>query len=64
LVRVATNLGLDVLRRRRRGAYVGAWLPSPIDRAIAARHQVADHTQVRVLVIWRAGTNACAAATK
>ncbi len=31
LVRVATNLGLDVLRRRRRGAYVGAWLPSPIE---------------------------------
>lgn len=31
LVRVATNLGLDVLRRRRRRAYVGAWLPSPIE---------------------------------
>src|SRR3954447_16354729 len=31
LVRVATNLGLDVLRRRRRHAYVGTWLPAPIE---------------------------------
>jgi RNA polymerase sigma factor (sigma-70 family) len=32
LVRVAVNLGRDLLRRRRRrGAYVGPWLPSPID---------------------------------
>ncbi len=30
LVRVATNLGMDTLRRRRRRAYVGSWLPSPI----------------------------------
>jgi RNA polymerase sigma-70 factor (ECF subfamily) len=29
LVRVATNLGIDALRRRRRRAYVGPWLPSP-----------------------------------
>jgi RNA polymerase sigma factor (sigma-70 family) len=31
LVRVATNLGLDRLRRRRRRAYAGSWLPSPIE---------------------------------
>src|SRR5262249_25823112 len=31
LVRVAMNLALDVLRRRRRRAYVGPWLPSPIE---------------------------------
>jgi RNA polymerase sigma factor (sigma-70 family) len=31
LSRVATNLGIDVLRRRRRRAYVGPWLPSPVD---------------------------------
>jgi RNA polymerase sigma-70 factor (ECF subfamily) len=31
LVRVAVNLGRDVLRRRRRRRYVGPWLPSPIE---------------------------------
>jgi len=31
LVRVATNLGLDRLRARRRRAYEGPWLPAPIE---------------------------------
>ena len=31
LVRVAMNLGRDLLRRRKRRAYVGPWLPAPID---------------------------------
>jgi RNA polymerase sigma-70 factor (ECF subfamily) len=31
LVRVAVNLGRDVLRRRKRRAYIGPWLPSPIE---------------------------------
>lgn len=31
LVRVAINLGRDLLRRRKRRAYVGPWLPSPIN---------------------------------
>ncbi len=31
LVRVAMNLGRDHLRRRRRRAYSGPWLPAPID---------------------------------
>jgi RNA polymerase sigma-70 factor (ECF subfamily) len=31
LVRVAMNVGLDVLRRRKRRSYVGSWLPSPIE---------------------------------
>jgi len=31
LVRVATNLGRDHLRRRRRRRYVGPWLPTPVD---------------------------------
>ena len=35
LVRVATNLGLDRLRRRRRRAYPGSWLPSPVEAAVA-----------------------------
>jgi RNA polymerase sigma factor (sigma-70 family) len=31
LARVAANLALDALRRRKRREYVGPWLPSPID---------------------------------
>jgi RNA polymerase sigma factor (sigma-70 family) len=31
LVRVAMNLGRDHLRRRKRRAYVGPWLPAPIE---------------------------------
>jgi len=31
LVRVAVNLGKDLLRRRRRRRYVGPWLPSPVE---------------------------------
>ncbi len=31
LKRVATNLGIDALRRRRRRNYIGPWLPSPVD---------------------------------
>ena len=30
LARVATNLSIDALRRRRRRAYVGPWLPAPL----------------------------------
>ncbi|MGH7787578.1 MAG: sigma-70 family RNA polymerase sigma factor [Candidatus Binatia bacterium] len=33
LVRVATNLSLDRLRRRRRRRYIGPWLPSPVETA-------------------------------
>lgn len=31
LARVTTNLGIDALRRRRRGAYAGPWLPAPVE---------------------------------
>lgn len=31
LTRVATNLGIDLLRKRKRERYFGPWLPSPID---------------------------------
>ncbi len=31
LARVATHLGIDALRRRRRRAYAGPWLPSPVE---------------------------------
>ncbi len=33
LVRVATRVGLDLLRRRRRRRYDGPWLPSPVETA-------------------------------
>src|SRR5574341_2611195 len=35
LVRVALNLGRDLLRRRRRRRYVGPWLPSPVETEAA-----------------------------
>ena len=31
LARVTANLGIDALRRRRRRAYAGPWLPSPVE---------------------------------
>ena len=31
LARVATNLSIDVLRRRRRRGYTGPWLPAPVE---------------------------------
>jgi RNA polymerase sigma-70 factor (ECF subfamily) len=36
LVRVAVNLGRDLLRRRRRRGYAGSWLPSPVDTEAGA----------------------------
>jgi RNA polymerase sigma-70 factor (ECF subfamily) len=33
LVRVAVNVGRDLLRRRKRRGYVGEWLPTPIETA-------------------------------
>ncbi len=35
LRRVATNLGIDALRRRRHRSYRGPWLPSPVDTSEA-----------------------------
>ena len=40
LVRVAVNLGRDALRRRRRRAYVGPWLPAPIEGDEVAAFEV------------------------
>jgi len=41
LVRVAVNLGRDILRRRRRLGYTGPWLPSPVEEEPPA-HEPAD----------------------
>lgn len=38
LVRVASRLAIDVLRRRRRRRYVGPWLPSPVPDVELADH--------------------------
>jgi RNA polymerase sigma-70 factor (ECF subfamily) len=35
LARVATNLSVDALRRRRRRSYTGPWLPSPLEEDAA-----------------------------
>ncbi len=45
LARVATNLGIDALRRRRRREYTGSWLPSPIDTSDAAWLDAQPSTQ-------------------
>jgi len=42
LIRVAMNLGLDCLRRRKRRAYIGPWLPSPIESAGDASDAIND----------------------
>ena len=41
LVRVAVNLGRDILRRRRRLGYTGPWLPSPVEEEPPA-HEPSD----------------------
>jgi RNA polymerase sigma-70 factor (ECF subfamily) len=47
LVRVATNLSLDCLRRRRRRAYLGPWLPAPVETADPELDQGAEHALAR-----------------
>src|SRR5687768_711266 len=45
LARVATNLAIDALRRRKRREYIGPWLPAPIDTAGEASppaHEIAS----------------------
>ncbi len=45
LARVATNLSIDTLRRRKRQEYIGPWLPSPIetgDDASPPAHEIAS----------------------
>jgi len=44
LLRVATNASLDVLRRRKRESYVGAWLPAPIETDEAAAVEWETHS--------------------
>ena len=64
LVRVATNLGIDVVRTRRRRGYPGAWLPGPVadeedqepeamiadERTPEARYGLAESTTVAFLI--------------
>jgi RNA polymerase sigma factor (sigma-70 family) len=43
LIRVATRIGIDALRARRRRAYVGPWLPTPVDGSDAEWVDVLAH---------------------
>lgn len=45
LTRVAVNLSRDALRRRRREAYVGPWLPSPLE---TGEEEVAPSAEARL----------------
>jgi RNA polymerase sigma-70 factor, ECF subfamily len=45
LARVATNLSIDALRRRKRREYIGPWLPAPLetgDEASPPAHEIAS----------------------
>jgi RNA polymerase sigma-70 factor (ECF subfamily) len=45
LARVATNLAIDALRRRKRREYIGPWLPAPVDtgdEASPPAHEIAS----------------------
>ena len=44
LIYSAATLAMDVLRRRKRRQYVGAWLPSPIETGNAASRDPRPHT--------------------
>lgn len=60
LVRVATRIGIDTLRARRRRAYVGPWLPSPVpdetDDDPATRYGRAESATVAFLIALEALT--------
>jgi RNA polymerase sigma-70 factor (ECF subfamily) len=60
LTRVATNLGSDALRRRRRRSYVGPWLPSPVESVASdaanpeSRYSLAESTTYAFLLALEA----------
>lgn len=61
LVRVALNLGRDLLRRRRRRRYVGPWLPAPVEEGEApaaevpsARYDMVESVSMAFLVALEA----------
>jgi len=61
LVRVAVNLGRDLLRRRRRRRYEGPWLPAPVEELVApaasgpgARYDMVESVSMAFLVALEA----------
>jgi RNA polymerase sigma-70 factor (ECF subfamily) len=63
LVRVAVNLGRDLLRRRRRRRYEGPWLPAPVEEVAApaaagpdARYDMMESVSMAFLVALEALT--------
>lgn len=51
LTTVATRLCLDRLRRRKREAYVGPWLPEPVDTALLPDESAERRDDLRVAVL-------------
>ncbi|WP_249033648.1 sigma-70 family RNA polymerase sigma factor [Dietzia psychralcaliphila] len=51
LTTVTTRLCLDRLRRRKREAYVGAWLPEPVDTALLPSEMVEQRDDLRIAVL-------------
>lgn len=57
LVTVAANLARDALRRRKRTAYVGPWLPTPVDDEVAPAVEVEgdEGAEARYAIVERVG---------
>jgi RNA polymerase sigma-70 factor (ECF subfamily) len=55
LVTVALNLARDALRKRRRTAYVGPWLPDPVDEELAPAIEIEGEggTEARYAIVER-----------
>ena len=51
LTTVTTRLCLDRLRRRRREAYTGAWLPEPVDTALLPEDAAERRDDLRIAVL-------------
>ena len=51
LTTVTTRLCLDRLRRRRREAYTGAWLPEPVDTALLPEDTAERRDDLRIAVL-------------
>lgn len=49
LMRVAVNVAIDTLRRRRRRAYTGSWLPSPMETGEESATEEAESPEARYL---------------
>lgn len=51
LVRTCTRVSIDLLRRRRREAYTGPWLPEPVDEPVAEAPALAESLRLAFLLM-------------